>query len=52
MNAKIFDILAHSFFFVLIGAIIILSIWPSDVKKFVKSLLDETPTEIIATPSP
>ncbi|MDB9511770.1 hypothetical protein PN499_11290 [Kamptonema animale CS-326] len=52
MNPKIFEILAHSCFFGLIGAIVVFYLWPSDVKKFIKSFWNETPTEIISTPSP
>lgn len=52
MNPKIFEILAHSLFLGLIGAIVVFYLWPSDVKKFIRALWNETPTEVISTPSP
>jgi len=51
-SSKLYKILAHCSFLVLISLFIILFLWPSEVKKIIKLLLDETPPEIIATPSP
>ncbi|HLO51314.1 MAG TPA: hypothetical protein VK211_23065 [Kamptonema sp.] len=52
MNSKILEILLHGFFLGVFSIVILLSFWPSEVKKFINSWLDETPSEIIVNPNP
>ena len=51
-SSKFYKILGHCSFLVLISFLIILFLWPSEVKKFIKFFLDENPPETIVTPSP